>query len=59
VSWAACLLFGIIDSIGSRLQAYGLPAQFILMLPYLTTITVLVISLWRRQRRSRKMASAV
>ncbi|MDR1949865.1 MAG: ABC transporter permease [Spirochaetaceae bacterium] len=59
ISWLACLLFGLIDSIGSRLQAYGLPAQFILMLPYVTTICVLVLSMWRRIRKNRRLSSSL
>jgi simple sugar transport system permease protein len=59
ISWLACLLFGLIDSIGSRMQAYGLPAQFILMLPYVTTICVLVLSMWRQIRKKRGLSSSL
>jgi simple sugar transport system permease protein len=59
ISWLACLLFGLIDSIGSRLQAYGLPAQFILMLPYVTTIGILVLSMWRRMRKNSRLSSSL
>jgi simple sugar transport system permease protein len=59
ISWLACLLFGLIDSIGSRMQAYGLPAQFILMLPYITTICVLVLSMWRQIRKKRRLSSSL
>jgi simple sugar transport system permease protein len=57
ISGLACLLFGLIDSIGSRLQAYGFPAQFILMLPYVTTICILLLSMWRRMHKSRRLSS--
>ncbi len=40
-----CLVFGFTDSIGSRLQAYGVPSQFVLMMPYIVTVTVLSISM--------------
>ncbi|MDR0596174.1 MAG: ABC transporter permease, partial [Clostridiales Family XIII bacterium] len=30
ISWLACLLFGMIDSIGARLQVYGLPSEFVM-----------------------------
>ncbi len=40
-----CLLFGFADSVGARLQAYGLPSQFVLMMPYIVTIIVLAISM--------------
>jgi simple sugar transport system permease protein len=59
ISWLACLLFGLIDSVGSRLQAYGLPAQFILMLPYVATICVLVLSMWRQIRKKRGLSSSL
>jgi len=40
-----CLVFGFTDSIGSRLQAYGVPSQFVLMMPYIVTVSVLSISM--------------
>ena len=40
-----CLLFGFSDSVGARLQAYGFPAQFVLMTPYLVTVIVLAVSM--------------
>ncbi len=40
-----CLVFGFADSIGSRLQAYGVPSQFILLMPYVVTVSVLSISM--------------
>lgn len=58
-AWLGCLLFGFTDSVGSRLQAYGWPSQFILMLPYVITITVLAISLWRKQVKKRKQESSL
>lgn len=40
-----CLVFGVADSVGARLQAYGLPSQFVLLMPYVVTIVVLSISM--------------
>lgn len=40
-----CLLFGFSDSVGARLQAYGIPSQFVLMMPYIVTVAVLAISM--------------
>ena len=40
-----CLLFGFADSVGARLQAYGIPSQFVLMMPYIVTIAVLSVSM--------------
>ncbi len=57
--WLGTLIFGFIDSVGARLQAYGLPSQFILMLPYFFTITILVLAMWRKGRLSEKAKSAL
>ena len=54
-----CLLFGFADSIGARLQAYGLPSQFVLMMPYIVTIVVLAISMAAQQRTERKRQSSL
>ena len=43
----ACLLFAFLDSLQQQIQAMGfslIPYQFILMLPYVITILVLVLS---------------
>ena len=52
-----CLIFGFADSVGARVQAYGVPSQIVLLMPYVITIVVLVISLFpsRRQRRRRRV----
>lgn len=52
-------IFGLADSIGSRLQAYGLPSQFILMIPYIATIAILTISLASRIRKEKKQKSSL
>lgn len=54
-----CLLFGFADSIGARLQAYGFPAQFVLMMPYLVTILVLAISMAVKLNANKKKESAL
>ncbi len=58
-AWVGSLIFGLADSIGSRLQTYGLPSQFILMIPYIATIGVLTISLARRIRKEKKQKSSL
>lgn len=58
-AWLGCLLFGFTDTVGGRLQAYGWPSQFILMLPYIITVAVLAISLWQGKVRERKMKSSL
>jgi len=58
-AWIGSLIFGLADSIGARLQAYGLPSQFILMIPYIATIAILTISLASRIRQERKQKSSL
>ena len=48
--WAtasAAVLFGFFGALGDRLQAFDIPAQFVLMLPYLVAILALTFSRWR------------
>lgn len=59
IAWLGCLLFGFTDSVGSRLQAYGWPNQFVLMLPYIITILVLSVSLINSKSRERKRKSSL
>ena len=54
-----CLLFGFSDSVGARLQSYGIPAQFILMMPYIVTITVLAISMAVKIQATKKKQSSL
>ncbi|MBS6396862.1 MAG: ABC transporter permease [Clostridiales bacterium] len=57
--WIGTLIFGLVDSVGARLQAYGLPSQFILMLPYIFTIVVLVLAMWRKSLVDAKAKSSL
>lgn len=52
-SMIACLIFGLADALGIRLQQFGLPSQVVLMLPYLMTIIVLFISAVIADRRKK------
>ena len=54
-----CLLFGFADSVGARLQAYGVPSQFVLMMPYIVTIMVLSISLYLKFKNNKKKESSI
>ena len=54
-----CLLFGFADSVGARLQAYGLPSQFVLMMPYIVTILVLTISMATQMSINKKKQSSL
>ncbi len=54
-----CLLFGFADSVGSRLQAYGIPSQFVLMMPYVVTVAVLSISMAIKLSINKKRQSSL
>ena len=54
-----CLLFGFADSIGARLQAYGIPSQFVLMMPYIVTVAVLAVSMIAKMSADRKRQSSL
>lgn len=58
-AWIGSLLFGFVDSIGGRLQAYGWPSQFVLMLPYIITVGVLAVSLWSKAKKEEKKKSSL
>lgn len=59
LAWVGALLFGFVDSVGGRLQAYGWPSQFVLMLPYIITVAVLAISLYQKKKKEKKEKSAL
>lgn len=54
-----CLLFGFADSVGARLQAYGIPSQFVLMMPYLVTVAVLAVSMIAKMTSNKKRQSSL
>ncbi len=54
-----CLVFGLADSTGSRLQAFGLPSQIVLLMPYVVTITILSVSMAIKKQRSKRNKSAL
>lgn len=54
-----CLVFGFTDSIGARLQAYGVPSQFVLMMPYVVTVIVLAISMISKKTAEKKKKSSL
>lgn len=59
IAWLGTLLFGLADSVGSRLQAYGIAPQFILMIPYITTVLILAISLSRKIKKEMMLKSSL
>ncbi len=59
VAAIGCLVFGFSDSVGARLQAYGVPSQFVLLMPYVVTVGVLFISMATKLRREKKNKSSL
>ncbi len=53
VTAAASVLFGFFGALGDRLQAFAIPSQFVLMLPYIAAIVGLTIARWRIHVRNR------
>ena len=53
VTAAASFLFGFFGALGDRLQAFAIPSQFVLMLPYVAAIVGLVAARWRVLVRNR------
>ena len=49
----ACLLFGLTDAFGLRLQSFGLPNQLATILPYVITLIALVIFAQRKESVAR------
>ena len=54
-----CLIFGFADSIGARVQAYGVPSQFVLLMPYVITVVVLAISMISKKSAEQKKKSSL
>ena len=54
-----CLVFGLADSVGARLQPFGVPSQIILLMPYVVTVTVLAISLIIDKKRQNVRKSSL
>lgn len=54
-----CLIFGFSDSVGARLQSYGVPSQLILLIPYVVTVAVLGTAMANFLRRERREKSAL
>ena len=54
-----CLFFGFTDSIGARLQAYGVPSQLVLLMPYVATIAILAISMATKKAMENKRKSSL
>ncbi len=49
----AAFLFGFFGALGDRLQAFNIPSEFVLMLPYVAAVLGLTFAKWRAYRRGR------
>lgn len=54
-----CLLFGASNSIANRLTPYGIPNQFVTMIPYVATIVVLSVSVISQRLKQKQGESAI
>lgn len=54
-----CLVFGLADSIGSRLQPFGVSSQIILLMPYVVTVLVLAVSMAIKKNSQTRRKSAL
>ena len=48
-----------LDVYKRQLQAYGFPAQFVLMMPYIVTVAVLAVSMALKMGASKKRESSL
>ncbi|AKL94823.1 nucleoside ABC transporter membrane protein [Clostridium aceticum] len=54
LTYVGTLLLGFSGAVGNVLQIYSIPSQFVLMLPYIITIAVFSITLYRRILKEKK-----
>lgn len=52
----AALLFGFIDALGMRLQSVGISSALTSIFPYIGTVLMMVLVVWRTERRKKKLA---
>lgn len=53
----AALLFGFIDALGMRLQTLGISSALTSTFPYIGTILMMVLLVWRTEQRKKKLAT--
>lgn len=58
-TFLASFLFGIADALSSSLQVLSVPAEFIQMIPYVTTVIGLIIYSMNRKRQAAKKSAAL
>ena len=52
----AALHFGFIDALGMRLQSVGISSALTSIFPYIGTVLMMVLVVWRTERRKKKLA---
>ncbi len=52
----AALLFGFIDALGMRLQSVGISSALTSIFPYIGTVLMMVLVVWRTERHKKKLA---
>lgn len=59
--WATigCIVFGMSNSVANRLTPYGIPNQFVTMIPYVATIIVLAVSVISAKIKRSRSESAI
>jgi ABC-type uncharacterized transport system permease subunit len=55
----ACVLFGLADALGLRLQGLGLPSQLTDASPYVATLAALLLARLRWRRRAQRDAETM
>lgn len=50
----AALLFGFIDALGIRVQSFNISSNLTSLVPYLATVIVMVLVVWRKERKARR-----
>ena len=51
----AALLFGFIDALGLRVQSFDISSNLTSLAPYLATVVMMVLVVWRKERRQRRL----
>lgn len=54
----ASVLFGFFESLANNLQGFGIPVEFVYMIPYVATIIMFTYACYRRATRKKKMVKA-
>lgn len=54
----AALLFGFIDALGMRLQSVGISSALTSIFPYVGTVLMMVLLVWRNEMKKRRLAKS-